>query len=331
VKRHLAGLHRALTLQAQQPHPRGPAAAARWKREPKGIRMGSLRAAGGWAASMGKSARNMASLLPGWNSIEGSARWGDIFFWTGFACLVLLASSIVLSKLYGWRKDALIAVREQLTAIAADARLEQERREQEAERERAQAQERQPGHQPEHHEVEPVVAHAPAAVATAERTPQAPPEKAAEPQSEPPPLREPERIARLAERSPRGLTEGQKRSMVGLLSAYRGQKFTVVCIAGDAEGRSLSDAIVAVLRSAGWEFPENAVAEASYGSSKEPAGISVIVNAAQVVTPSVLRPTSNLVKALADAGLMARDGAVADPNVPRDRIEIRVGRNRAPS
>jgi hypothetical protein len=268
------------------------------------------------------------SFLPGWNSIEGSARWGDIFFWTGFACLVLLAGSIFLSKLYGWRKDALVTVREQLAAIAADARIEQQRRELEGERERAQPQERSDR---EPRDLEPVGALARPPAAAAERAADAPSEKTAEPKTEPPPMREPERIARLPERSPRGLTEGQKKSMVGLLSAYRGQRFAVVCIAGDAEGRSLADAIVTVLRSAGWEFPENAVAEAAYGSSREPTGVSVIVNAGQVVTPSMLKPTSNLVKALADVGLMHRDGALADPNVPRDRIEIRVGRNRAPS
>jgi hypothetical protein len=322
LKQQLAGLHRALTLQRQQSRARKPTAAAGWKQAPEGIRMGPLkRAAGGWAARMG----NRMSFMPGWNSIEGSARWGDIFFWTGFACLVLLTGSIVLSKVYGWRKDSLVAVRDQLTAIAAEARFEQERRKLEAARAQPQAQPDQ-----EHHDVEPLAARA-APDASAEPAPEAPPDKAAEPPAGQPPVHEPERIARLPERSPRGLSEGQKKSMVSLLSAYRGQRFTVVSIAGDAEGKSLADAIVGVLRSAGWEFPENNVAEATYGGGKEPTGVSVIVNAAQVVTPSVLRPTSNLVKALADAGLMPRNGALADPNVPRDRIEIRVGRNRAPS
>src|SRR5579871_2468617 len=142
--------------------------------------MGFLdRAAGGWAARRG----NRMSFMPGWNSIEGSARWGDIFFWTGFACLILLAASIVLSKVYGWRKDALVAVRDQLAAIAADARFEQERHELEAARTRAQ----QPA-DPEHHDVEPVAQAAPDA--GAQPAPEAPAEKAAEPQSEPPPARE---------------------------------------------------------------------------------------------------------------------------------------------
>lgn len=333
VKRQLADLHRALTLQGPQTRPRGlPAGAdwaAGWKGGPEGNRMGTLKAAVAGAAE--RVGKRMSSLLPGWNSIEGSAKWGDVFFWTGFACLVLLTGAIVLSKLYGWRKDALIAVRDQLTAIASDARIEQQRREIEAEREAAQAQE-----EPQHHEVEPVVARAAVPPTEQPRPERAPPPAAekpaqpqAQPQTQPAPLREPERIARLPDRSPRSLTEGQKRSIVGLISPYRGQRFAVVCIAGDAEGHNLADAIVTVLRSAGWEFPENAVAEATYG--KEPIGVTVIVNTAQVVTPSVLKPTSNLVKALADAGLMPRDGASADPNVPRDRIEIRVGRNRAPS
>jgi len=56
-----------------------------------------------------------------------------------------------------------------------------------------------------------------------------------------------------------------------------------------------------------------------------------MVNAGQITTPSVLRPVAMLVKAFADAGLMQRDGALADPNIPRDQIEVRVGRNRGPT
>ena len=116
MKDQLASLHRALTLQGQPaPAARGGVAAKSWKQEPKDIRIRLWNgAAGGWAARVEKS----MSFMPGWNSIEGTARWGDIFFWTGFACLVLLAGSIVLSKLYGWRKDALVTVRDQLAAIS---------------------------------------------------------------------------------------------------------------------------------------------------------------------------------------------------------------------
>jgi hypothetical protein len=86
---------------------------------------------------------------------------------------------------------------------------------------------------------------------------------------------------------------------------------------------------VNVLRAAGWDFPEAGVAEAAY--NKEPIGLSLMVNAGQIMTPNVLRPVAMLVKALADAGLMQRNGALADPNIPRDRIEVRIGRNRNPS
>jgi hypothetical protein len=254
------------------------------------------------------------SWLPGWNSIEGSAKWGDIFFWAGFSLLVLLAACIVMSKVYGWRKDALITVRNQLIAIAGELQPLQapqaqpqpgDQIEQQEQRERAAAQERRD-------------AEAPGA-----RVPDEPAERGA---AEPP--RQPDRIARLQERPPRALTEAQKKSVIGALSPLRGQKFSVVCIANDAEGKSLAGEIVSVLRAAGWDFPEGAVAEAAY--SKEPIGLSVMVNAGQALAPSMLRPTSMLVKAFADIGLMQRDGALADPNIPRDRIEIRVGRNRNP-
>jgi len=255
---------------------------------------------------------------PGWNSIEGAAKWGDIFFWVGFAFLILLVGCEILSKVYGWRKDTLIAMRNDLVVVAADMRTKQ------AEQELAEAQARQEAA---------IAAAARAHEAEAEKaaTEPVPPAQEAQPPQPPtdPLARSSEQVARQQERSPRGLTEGQKKSIVGLLSPFRGQKFSVVCIAGDAEGKSIAEELVTVLRAAGWDFPETGVAEATY--SKEPVGLTLMVNAAQITTPSVLRPVAMLVKALADAGLMQRNGALADPNIPRDRIEVRVGRNRSPT
>jgi hypothetical protein len=252
------------------------------------------------------------SWWPGWNSIEGAAKWGDIFFWAGFACLVMLAGCEILSKVYGWRKDTLIVMRDDLIAVAADIRTKQ------ADQERVEAQAR--------YDAE--IAAARTAGIEAEKT---------EPEPQPQPMardadplpRTSEQVARLQERSPRGLTEAQKKTIIGLLSQFRGQKFSVVCIAGDPEGKNIGEEIVNVLRGAGWDFPEGGVGEATY--NKEPIGLSLMVNAGQIMTPSVLRPVAMLVKALADAGLMQRNGALADPNIPRDRIEVRIGRNRNPT
>jgi hypothetical protein len=252
------------------------------------------------------------SWWPGWNSIEGAAKWGDIFFWAGFALLILLAGCEILSKVYGWRKDTLIAVRDDLISVAQDVRAHPK----DQERLLAQAQ-----------------AHQDAGIAPA-RAPEVAPEKSEpepQPQIQPPePLaRTSEQVARLQERSPRGLTESQKKAIIGLLSPFRGQRFSVVCIAGDTEGRNIGEEIIGVLRASGWDFPESGVGEANY--NKEPVGLSLMVNAGQIMTPSVLRPVAMLVKALADAGLMQRNGALADPNIPRDRIEVRIGRNRNPA
>src|SRR5450432_3914122 len=53
----------------------------------------------------GREGEFVMTWWPGWNSIEGAAKWGDIFFWAGFALLVLLAGCEILSKVYGWRED----------------------------------------------------------------------------------------------------------------------------------------------------------------------------------------------------------------------------------
>jgi hypothetical protein len=253
------------------------------------------------------------SWLPGWNSIEGSAKWGDVFFWTGFALLLLLAGCIVLSKMYGWRRDALVVRRDQLIAIAQALEGEGQAIQPKDQARVGAPSARQP--QPRRSEAEPPAATLPAE--PADRLEAAPAE------------RMPDRIARLQERPPRNLTEVQKRGLIAALSPFRGQKFSIVCLADDSEGKSLAGEILAVLRAAGWEFPEAAIAEATY--SREPIGLSVMVNTGQMMSPAVLRPTSILVKSLADIGLMPRDGALADPNIPRDRIEIRIGRNRNPT
>jgi hypothetical protein len=265
------------------------------------------------------------SWWPGWNSIEGAAKWGDIFFWAGFAFLVLLVGCEALSKVYGWRKDTLIVMRDDLTAAAAGIRTKQ------ANQERVEAQARRDAE----------IAAARTAEIEAEKTEPEPPQPQSQPASQPqmppqpaardadPLARTAEQVARLQERSPRGLTEAQKKTIIGLLSQFKGQKFSVVCIAGDQECKSIGQEIVNVLRAAGWDFPEGGVGEAAY--NKEPIGLSLMVNAGQIMTPSVLRPVAMLVKALADAGLMQRNGALADPNVPRDRIEVRIGRNRNPA
>jgi hypothetical protein len=257
------------------------------------------------------------SWWPGWNSIEGAAKWGDIFFWAGFACLVLLAGCEILSKVYGWRKDTLLAMRDDLIGVAANIQTKQ------SDQERVGVQGRQgaqiaPARAPE----------AETEKADAEPQPPSQPQQSAR-EAEPIAPRTSEQVARLQERSPRGLTEAQRKAIIGLLSPFRGQKVSIVCIAGDPEGKNIAEEIVNVLRAAGWDFPEGGVGEATY--NKEPIGLSLMVNAGQITTPSVLRPVSMLVKALADAGLMQRNGALADPNIPRDRIEVRIGRNRNPT
>lgn len=266
------------------------------------------------------SGGGVMSWWPGWNSIEGAAKWGDIFFWTGFGFLVLLAACEVVSKVYGWRKDSLIAMRDEMAVLAQDVHARQsEQARMEAEGLASELTPPQVPHAPE-------IAGAHPGETQPERTalqPQPTPRE-----SEPLP-RTSEQVARLQERSPRGFTEAQKKAIIGVLAPFRGQKFSVVSIAGDPEGKNIGEQIVSVLRAAGWQLPEGGVAEATY--NKEPVGVALMVNAGQIMTPGVLRPVAMLVKAFADAGLMQRDGALADPNIPRDQIEVRVGRNRNPT
>ena len=43
------------------------------------------------------------NFFPDWNSVESTARWSDILFWTGIVCLLLLAVSEITARIYSNR------------------------------------------------------------------------------------------------------------------------------------------------------------------------------------------------------------------------------------
>src|SRR5260370_8990079 len=121
-----------------------------------------------------------------------------MFFGAGFALLVRLAGCEILSKVYGWRKDTLIAMRDDLIAVAQDMRTKH------ADQERAEAQAR--------HDAEIAAARA----AQAEKTEPEPQPQAHPPTREAEPLaRTSQQVPRLQERSPHALTQPQNKTITG--------------------------------------------------------------------------------------------------------------------
>jgi len=68
----------------------------------------------------------MATLLPGWNSVDAAARWHRGFEIAGFIALALLLLFEILAYIYGNRKDVLLAGNEQR---ASESRRQQEQQE----------------------------------------------------------------------------------------------------------------------------------------------------------------------------------------------------------
>jgi hypothetical protein len=68
---------------------------------------------------------------PGWKSIEGASRGETFFWWLGISCLILLATSEIISHRYGQRKDELAAAARRATLVGPSAQrveiLEQSR------------------------------------------------------------------------------------------------------------------------------------------------------------------------------------------------------------
>jgi hypothetical protein len=157
----------------------------------------------------------MASIIPGWNSIEGATRWHRGFEIVGFVALGLLLLFEVLAYIYGNRKDTLI--------FDASTRTEQERQDENAAADRARDDKIQ--------EAQNRASQATESQALAEK--------------------EIERL-RDAQR-PREITGPKLQEMIAALQQHKGTLVAVRCVA-DPEAAALGNQILNALVSGGWNI-----------------------------------------------------------------------------
>jgi multidrug efflux pump subunit AcrA (membrane-fusion protein) len=120
----------------------------------------------------------------------------------------------------------------------------------------------------------------------------------------------------------RHLTDGEKRALVDALSQFRGYKVKIFCIAGDAEGKAYAEDFASVFAQAGWDYGGgDGVNESRF--DKDPVGIEITLNAAQVAAGKIPRAAETLGRTLSSLGLAV--GGFRSPDVPPDTIEIRIG------
>ena len=157
----------------------------------------------------------MATILPGWDSVEAAAKWHRGFEIAGFVALALLLLFEVLSYVYGNRKDALLLA--QQSGLSDEERKQREARDQKSAESVAAANE------------------------AAERARDA--QKRAE-----------EKATELEERlSPRKLSEQQREKLLQLLSEHKGAEVMLLNVLGNKESQDYRDQFAEIFQRAGWK------------------------------------------------------------------------------
>ena len=128
----------------------------------------------------------------------------------------------------------------------------------------------------------------------------------------------------------RRLSVEQKHILISALSPFRGQKVSVARIMGDVEAEPLADDFVEVLVKAGWDFGGKPGTDQS-AYDKDPVGIEVTLNQAEVEAGRLPPAAKALIVSLAKLSIINGDNAFVNPGIPADSIEIRVGKKPPPS
>jgi hypothetical protein len=120
----------------------------------------------------------------------------------------------------------------------------------------------------------------------------------------------------------RQLSPAQGNALIQALSAFPGQKITVVCIANEPEGCRFAEAFKSVFVASGWNC--EGVNQVAY-TGGQPVGIEATVNQAEAQAGRIPRAADRLLRALIVLGLSGQEIFV-HPAVPAGQIEFRVGR-----
>jgi hypothetical protein len=233
---------------------------------------------------------------PGWNSVEGAAKWGNVFFWAGIACLILLAATEIISKMYGSRKDELVA-------IADSARLaEQQKKSHEiAERHSTEVRELKAQHASDAEKLQAQVGEAAKKVGEATK-----------------------KVAELEKgQADRGLDEPQRKALIKALSPFRGQNVRVVAVLGSDDALAYAHAFVSVFKAAGWNVNPSSPSQAVY--DRNPVGLEATLNEQEVAAGAVPESYEALLAVLGRLGLANPKVAYMNSQAPKGFIEFRVG------
>lgn len=120
----------------------------------------------------------------------------------------------------------------------------------------------------------------------------------------------------------RQLPAAQRNALIQALSSFRGQRITVVCLMGDAEGCQFAEAFKAVFIASGWDCVG---VNQSVITGRQPVGIETTVNQTEAEAGRIPRAADVLVRTLMSLGLVKQE-IFGHNEVPAGQIQFRVGR-----
>lgn len=223
--------------------------------------------------------------LPGWDSLESVKTLNFSFHIAAFVFIALLALSEIMAFVYAERRDTLTEVRDSTAAFHR----------------KQIADEAESRHAAEIGSLKTQLKEAENQLAEAERKIEEAKQK----------------------QTYRHLAVEQKLALIKALSPFRGHKVIILSILGDAEGKAYADDFVNVFAQAGWDYG-GGVGVNQRRFDKDPVGIELTLNAAQVDAGKIPRAAEILGRTLGTLGLVAN--GFRSPDVPPDTIEIRIGK-----
>jgi hypothetical protein len=223
--------------------------------------------------------------LPGWDSLESIKTINFSLHIAALVFIALLALSEIMAFLYAERRDTLVELRDSAAAFHREQVInEADRR-----------------HTAEIGDLKTQLADAKNRLAEAENKVEDDTRKQAY----------------------RHLADEEKRTLINALSPFRGYKVRIFCISGDAEGKAYAEDFVNVFSQAGWDYGGGGgVTQSRF--DKDPVGIEITLNAAQVAAGKIPRAAETLGRTLSALGLTV--GGFRSPDVATDTIEIRIGK-----
>ncbi|MGB8131926.1 MAG: hypothetical protein WCG81_19225 [Candidatus Angelobacter sp.] len=233
-------------------------------------------------------------ILPGWNTVEGAARWGNVFTVLGLVALAGLVLFDVLAFLYGRREKELITSHDVVQA----AQREQQRA---AEQEQSAAvinnlQKRLNITEQSHKSTEQEL------------------QKSAQELT-----KSTQEITALKERqAARHLTDEQKKKLEALLAPGAGTAVKIIWPIGMADGVSYSNDFIDAFSKAGWKVGPDDIAQGVF--SGYPLGVIIVVKRSDDLTA---QKAGLLQRALKEIGIEA-PGELS-PNIAEGQIQLTIG------